>query len=129
MVQLAEPVSLFDLEASEEELAPAAQADTMASRVRHAITERLEEDPTFSNCLSERVDEVIADDRAQRLSGQIRVLRAKAHWAAPRACGSSRLSLPEVQNIQLTCVEDHELFSPDGFCPAALAAAPRAVSI
>lgn len=46
----------------------AARADTMASRVRRAVTERMEEDPTFYKRLSELVDEAIADHRAQRMS-------------------------------------------------------------
>ncbi|MFC5849249.1 type I restriction endonuclease subunit R [Deinococcus petrolearius] len=69
---LAAPVSLFDLKASEEELGEvegdAARADTMASRIRRAVTERMEEDPAFYKRLSELVDEAIADHRAQRLS-------------------------------------------------------------
>lgn len=72
VVQLSEPVSLFDLDASDEELrtteGDAARADTMASRVRRAVTERMEQDPTFYKRLSELVDEAIAEHRAQRLS-------------------------------------------------------------
>ncbi len=69
---LAEPVSLFDVTAAEQADAQvegdAARADTMASRIRRAVTERLEEDPMFYKRLSELVDEAIADHRAQRLS-------------------------------------------------------------
>ncbi|WP_019011207.1 type I restriction endonuclease subunit R [Deinococcus aquatilis] len=72
VVQLSTPVSLFDLEAVEDEVdileGEVARADTMAGRIRRAITERLEEDPTFYKRLSELVDEAIADHRAQRLS-------------------------------------------------------------
>ncbi|MEF2279914.1 type I restriction endonuclease subunit R [Deinococcus sp. YIM 134068] len=76
--QLAEPVSLFDPLASDEELAAvegdAARADTMAGRIRRAITERMEEDPVFYKRLSELVDEAIADHRAERL-GDLEYLR------------------------------------------------------
>ena len=70
--QLAPPVSLFDLEATEQQDATiegdAARADTMTSRIRRAVTERMEEDPTFYKRLSELVDEAIADHRAGRLA-------------------------------------------------------------
>ena len=69
---LTEPVSLFDVDAAEQEIADVegnvARADTMASRIRRAVTERMEEDPMFYKRLSELVDEAIADHRAQRLS-------------------------------------------------------------
>lgn len=72
VVQLTPPVSLFDREASLQELEQvegnAARADTIASRVRRAITERMEEDPSFFKRLSELVDEAIANHRAERLS-------------------------------------------------------------
>lgn len=72
VIPLTEPVNLFDLDASQQEIegveGTAARADTMASRIRRAITERLEEDPVFYKRLSELVDEAIADHRAQRLS-------------------------------------------------------------
>lgn len=72
VTRLAEPVSLFDAEAAEEQDAQiegdAAKADTMASRIRRAVTERMEEDPTFYKRLSELVDEAIADHRAGRLA-------------------------------------------------------------
>ncbi|AZI45383.1 type I restriction endonuclease subunit R (plasmid) [Deinococcus psychrotolerans] len=69
---LVEPVSLFEVEASQQELGDiegtVARADTMTSRVRRAVTERMEEDPAFYKRLSELVDEAIADHRAERLS-------------------------------------------------------------
>lgn len=72
VIPLTEPVNLFDLDASQQEIegveGTAARADTMASRIRRAITERLEEDPVFYKRLSELIDEAIADHRAQRLS-------------------------------------------------------------
>ncbi|GHG01357.1 DEAD/DEAH box helicase [Deinococcus piscis] len=72
VTQLAEPVSLFDAESAEEQDAQiegdAAKADTMASRIRRAVTERMEEDPTFYKRLSELVDAAIADHRAGRLA-------------------------------------------------------------
>lgn len=69
--QLKEPVSIFDREELEAELQGmdgAARADAMASRIVRAITERLDEDPTFYKRLSELVNEAIADHRAERIS-------------------------------------------------------------
>lgn len=69
--QLREPVSIFDREELEHELGElsgAARADAIASRVTRAITERLEQDPTFYKRLSELVNEAIADHRAERIS-------------------------------------------------------------
>lgn len=90
---LTEPVSLFDLEASEEELeaveGDAARADTMASRLRRAITERMEEDPTFYKRLSELVDEAIADHRAQRLGDLEYLRRAEEITRLAREHGAS----------------------------------------
>ena len=72
VTQLAAPVSLFDIEAAEQQNAQiqgdVAKADTMTSRIRRAITERMEEDPTFYKRLSELVEEAIADHRAGRLA-------------------------------------------------------------
>ena len=69
---LIEPVSIFDREALELELAglesSAARADVIASRIKRVATEKLEEDPTFYKKLSQLVEEAIENYRAQRIS-------------------------------------------------------------
>lgn len=66
------PVSIFDREALELELATlegtAARADVIASRIKRVATERLEEDPTFFKRLSQLVEEAIEAYRAQRMN-------------------------------------------------------------
>lgn len=93
VTQLAEPVSLFDAEAAEEQDAQiegdAAKADTMASRIRRAVTERMEEDPTFYKRLSELVDEAIADHRAGRLADLEYLKRAQELTRLARERGQS----------------------------------------
>ena len=72
VVTLIEPISIFDREALEQELEPvgnpAARADAIASRIKRAITEKLEEDPVFYKRLSQLVQDAIDAYRAQRLS-------------------------------------------------------------
>ncbi|GGI84645.1 type I restriction endonuclease subunit R [Deinococcus wulumuqiensis] len=93
VTQLAEPVSLFDIEAAEEQDAQiegeAAKADTMTSRIRRAVTERMEEDPTFYKRLSELVDEAIADHRAGRLADLEYLQRAQELTRQARERGES----------------------------------------
>jgi type I restriction enzyme, R subunit len=72
VVTLIEPVSIFDREALDQELepvgSPAARADAIASRIKRAISEKLEEDPVFYKRLSQLVQDAIDAYRAQRLS-------------------------------------------------------------
>ncbi len=69
---LIEPVSIFDKDALNAELEKvggnAARADAIASRIKRAISEKLEQDPVFYKRLSQLVQEAIDDYRAQRLS-------------------------------------------------------------
>jgi len=72
VIQVVEPVNIFDREAFEEELgkakSPRAKADTIANRIKKTITEKMEEDPFFFRKLSALLQKVIEDYRAQRLS-------------------------------------------------------------
>ncbi len=72
VITLIEPVSIFDREALDQELEKiggnAARADAIASRIKRAITEKLDEDPVFYKRLSQLVEEAIQAYRAQRLS-------------------------------------------------------------
>lgn len=72
VIQVVEPVNIFDREAFDEELdkakSPRAKADTIANRIKKTITEKMEEDPFFYRKLSALLQKVIEDYRAQRLS-------------------------------------------------------------
>jgi type I restriction enzyme R subunit len=67
-----EQVNIFDAEAFEAELArlptPAAQADTIAHRVKRTVTEYMERDPAFYERFSRLIDETIRAYREGRLS-------------------------------------------------------------
>lgn len=93
VAQLSAPVSLFDLEAAGEQdaevVGDVAKADTMTSRIRRAITERMEQDPTFYKRLSELVDEAIADHRAGRLADLDYLHRAEELTRLARERGHS----------------------------------------
>jgi len=77
VVQLNEPVSIFDneafgavLEAREETSSrtPAARADSIAHALKKTITLKMDEDPAFYRKFSELIEEAIAAFRASRLS-------------------------------------------------------------
>jgi type I restriction enzyme, R subunit len=61
-----------DREALDQELeplgSPAARADAIASRIKRAISEKLEEDPVFYKHLSQLMQDAIDAYRAQHLS-------------------------------------------------------------
>jgi type I restriction enzyme R subunit len=65
-------VNIFDAEAFEAEIArlptPAAQADTIAHRVKRTVTEYMERDPAFYERFSHLIDETIRAYREGRLS-------------------------------------------------------------
>ncbi|SHJ13692.1 type I restriction enzyme, R subunit [Rubritalea squalenifaciens DSM 18772] len=72
VIQITEPVDIFDTQAFEEEvdkqITPAAKADTIAHRTKRTITERMEEDPTFYRKFSKILEEAIAAFRQKRIS-------------------------------------------------------------
>ena len=67
-----DPVDLFNVEDFERELegieGDAAKADTIASRMKKTIHEKMQEDPLLYKRLSEVISEAIAEHRARRLS-------------------------------------------------------------
>lgn len=69
--QITELVNIFDREQFESELArvegEAAMADTIASRTKRTLEERMEEDPTFYKRFSELLEKVIEDYRRKRI--------------------------------------------------------------
>lgn len=69
---IVEQVNIFDVEAFEAEVArlptPAAQADTIAHRVKRTVTEQMERDPAFYKRFSKMIDETIQAYRDGRIS-------------------------------------------------------------
>lgn len=67
-----DPVDLFSIDDFERELegieGDAAKADTIASRMKKTIHEKMQEDPLLYKKLSEVINEAIAEHRAKRLS-------------------------------------------------------------
>ena len=65
-------VDLFNIDAFQRELegveGDAAKADTIASRMKRTITEKMQEDPILYQKLSEVISQAIAEHRAKRLS-------------------------------------------------------------
>lgn len=72
VIQITEPVDIFDTSAFEAEVdkqvTPAAKADTIAHRTKKTISEKMEEDPTFYRKFSKILEEAIAAFRKQRIS-------------------------------------------------------------
>ena len=69
-----EQTSIFDIENFDEELEKiqgvVAKADTIASRMKRSISEKMDEDPALYMKLSEMINEAIRDHRLKRLSDQ-----------------------------------------------------------
>ena len=72
VIQIVEPVNIFEREAFEAEVdkakTPRAKADTIANRTKKTITEKMEEDPFFYRKFSVLLQQAIDDYRAQRIS-------------------------------------------------------------
>lgn len=72
LIQVVEPVNIFEREAFEKELEKAqsarAKADTIANRTKKTITERMDEDPFFYRKFSLLLEQTIAEYRQQRIS-------------------------------------------------------------
>lgn len=72
VIQVVEPVNIFEREAFEKEVDKArsarAKADIIANRTKKTITERMEEDPFFYRKFSVLLEQAIAEYKAQRLS-------------------------------------------------------------
>jgi type I restriction enzyme R subunit len=71
VIQVVEPVNIFEREAFEAEVdkakSPRAKADTIANRTKKTITEKMEEDPFFYRKLSALLEQSIADYKAERI--------------------------------------------------------------
>ncbi len=72
VIQVVEPVNIFEREAFEKEVekakSPRAKADTIANRTKKTITEKMEEDPFFYRKLSALLQQAIDDYKAQRIN-------------------------------------------------------------
>jgi type I restriction enzyme R subunit len=72
VMQISEPVDIFDSGAFQEEVdkqtTPAAKADTIAHRTKKTITEKMDEDPTFYRKFSKVLEDAIAAFREKRIS-------------------------------------------------------------
>jgi type I restriction enzyme R subunit len=72
VIQIVEPVNIFEREAFEAEVdkakTPRAKADTIANRTKKTITEKMEEDPFFYRKFSLLLQQAIDDYRAQRIN-------------------------------------------------------------
>ena len=82
VVQVIEPIDIFDSEALDQAIAqqrtPGAKADLIATATRRAISIRLEEDPAFYTPFSEMIQRAIDDFQAQRISEQEYLERARS---------------------------------------------------
>ena len=72
VIQVVEPVNIFEREAFEKEVenarSPRAKADIIANRTKKTITEKMDEDPFFYRKFSVLLEQTIADYKAQRIS-------------------------------------------------------------
>ena len=72
VIQVVEPVNIFEREAFEKEVenarSPRAKADIIANRTKKTITEKMDEDPFFYRKFSVLLELTIADYKAQRIS-------------------------------------------------------------
>lgn len=90
-------VDIFSEDEFEKELndivGDAAKADTIASRMKRTINEKMEEDPALYKKLSEMIDEAIADHRAKRISDSEFLSKMKDRMSELR--GKSKTNMPE----------------------------------
>ncbi len=95
--QIVAPMDLFSLETLERELegieGDAAKADTIASRMKKTIHEKMQEDPLLYKKLSEIINEAIAEHRAKRLSDAEYLKKIRESMEEMRAKGGS--DIPE----------------------------------
>lgn len=72
IVQVVDPVNIFEREAFQEEVdkarSPRAKADIIANRTKKTIPEKMEEDPFFYRKFSDLIQQAIEDYKAQRIS-------------------------------------------------------------
>lgn len=98
VIQVVEPVNIFEREAFEAEVekakSPRAKADTIANRTKRTITEKMEEDPFFYRKLSVLLEQAIADYKAERISESQYLFRVTEVMEEVR--GGNAKDVPEV---------------------------------
>jgi len=91
--KIIDPVDLFNIDDLERELegieGDAAKADTIASRMKKTIHEKMQEDPLLYKKLSEVINEAIAEHRAKRLSDAEYLKKVRETMDEMRSEGSS----------------------------------------
>jgi type I restriction enzyme, R subunit len=91
--KIIDPVDLFSIDDFERELegieGDAAKADTIASRMKKTIHEKMQEDPLLYKKLSEVINEAIAEHRAKRLSDAEYLKRVRETMDDMRSQGNS----------------------------------------
>jgi len=89
VVQVVEPVNIFEREAFQAEVdkarSPRAKADTIANRMKKTITERMDEDPFFYRKLSLLIQQTLEDYHRQRLTEAGYLEQMLKHMEAMRA--------------------------------------------
>lgn len=98
VIQVVEPVNIFEREAFEAEVEKAkssrAKADTIANRTKKTITEKMDEDPFFYRKLSALLQQAIDDYKAQRISEALYL--AKVVEIMEEVRGGNARDVPEV---------------------------------
>ena len=81
VIQVVEPVNIFEKEAFEMEVdkarSPRAKADIIANRMKKTVTERMDEDPFFYRRLSALIQQAIEDYRTKRITEAVLLERLK----------------------------------------------------
>jgi type I restriction enzyme R subunit len=98
VIQVVEPVNIFEREAFDAELekakSPRAKADTIANRTKRTITERMDEDPFFYRKLSALLQQAIDDYKAERIN-EVQYLTLVTH-VMEEVRGGNAQDVPEV---------------------------------
>lgn len=98
VIQVVEPVNIFERDAFEAELekaqSPRAKADTIANRTKKTITEKMEEDPFFYRKLSALLQLAIDEYKAERIN-EVQYL-AKVTDIMEQVRGGNTPDVPEV---------------------------------
>jgi type I restriction enzyme, R subunit len=91
--EIIDPVDIYSIESFERELegvsGDAAKADTIVSRMKKTIHEKMQEDPLLYKKLSEVINQAIADHRAKRLSDADYLKRIRESMYEMRTGGGS----------------------------------------
>jgi type I restriction enzyme, R subunit len=97
-ITIIEPVDIFDLDRSNEEIesiaGTAAQADAIAARIKKVAIERMEEDPVLYLRLSQLIQTAIDAHRAKRLGDIEYLQQMRSHLETVRSGGANNVPTP-----------------------------------